>query len=283
MKILITGAAGFTARHLHRHLARQPDTGFILTDVRAAEGLDVEVCDLSQADDCRRLLAATKPDRIYHLAGTFTNDYAKDYVANVRTTLNLLDGVLELELGSRVLLIGSAAEYGLVQPEDNPIPESFPLRPIGGYGLTKVIQTQIAGYYQRACEVAVMVARTFNLVGQGISPRLFAGRVMEQIDRLQRGEIDRIKLGNLESVRDYVDVAAAVEYYELIMERGAPGEVYNVGSGIGTPTGELLKQLLADAGLDLSCVETPQAAAPNPRDVPAIFADISKLLALKND
>ena len=100
-----------------------------------------------------------------HLAGSFTNDYELDYAANVLSTKNILDALLSSECKARILLIGSAAEYGAIDEEENPIAETHPLKPISIYGLTKVLQTQLMDYYYRMHQINIVMARTFNILG----------------------------------------------------------------------------------------------------------------------
>ena len=86
-------------------------------------------CDLASSAEIREVIKAVKPDHIYNFAGTFSNNYEIDYQANVLLPKNIFDAILSLDFHSRVLLIGSSAEYGFVQEQDNPITEEHSLRP----------------------------------------------------------------------------------------------------------------------------------------------------------
>jgi nucleoside-diphosphate-sugar epimerase len=288
MKILITGAAGFTATHLAKELAARsgPAAGrneLFFTGIRADRPehcADYIQCDLSQFEPVRQLIDSIRPDRIYHLAGSFSNTYELDYQANVLSTRNVLESVLRAQSGARVLLVGSSAEYGTVTADDNPIREDHPLKPISIYGLTKVFQTQLMDYYCRVNKLNIVMARTFNIFGKGMSNRLFVGRLHEQIDKYRRGEIEKITVGNLKSKRDYIDIADAVKLYEAIMAGGKAGEIYNVGSGSSIKIHDLLTRMLAEAGLTHDVVEEQVFPQKSQNEVADIHADMSKTNAI---
>lgn len=272
---LVTGASGFTGRHLRTHL-QERRTAVIGTARRPAEGL--VPCDVTDREALRALLAKHKPDEIVHCAGTFANRWDPDFETNAHSTRHLLELVAELGLSCRVLLIGSAAEYGW--PDPGAVPETAPLRPVSVYGLTKVMQTQIMGFAQRQLGVNVVMARTFNLLGDGCSPALFPGRVQQQIAELKAGRTDHIQVGPLGSRRDYLPVTDAVVAYERILLHGVPGEVYNVGSGRATPLTEVLQRLLEDEGLSMDVVRVAPLGGPPRPNVECVHADISKLSTL---
>lgn len=265
MRILITGANGFTGKHLKNHLLDRAELFCI----------DVEDCNLTQPIQVEKLLKNIKPDQIYHLAGSFTNDYSVDYANNVLATKNLLDTVHQLKFCCRILLIGSAAEYGI--PKKNPIHEESDLNPVSIYGMTKVFQTHLMKFYVAAFDLDIVMARTFNLFGKGISNRLFAGRVYEQIEQLKKGLIEKIQLGDLSSERDYIEGEKAVSHYETIMNRGQKGGIYNVGSGKPIKIKDLLTRILKEHDLDLNCVIENRTAKST---VSEIYSDIGKLIAL---
>lgn len=227
------------------------------------------------------MLGAIRPDRIYHLAGSFTNEFASDLAANVTAAYHVFEAALALEASPRIVVIGSAAEYGDVLPHGNPLPETALLRPRTIYGLTKAYQTQLAQLYARGKGLPVMVARTFNLFGMGGSPRLFIGHVERQIEALRNGALARIAVGDLNDKRDYLDVDAACAAYHRIMERGTPGEVYNVASGHPIALRDVLRRVLENAGLDESSVSEARGEQRSVGSCSTVvYADVSKLRAL---
>jgi nucleoside-diphosphate-sugar epimerase len=289
MKILITGAAGFTATHLAKLLAGKSDpvsapNELFFTSLRTNKPkycTHYIPCDLSKFESVNSLISSIRPDQIYHLAGSFTNDYALDYAANVSSTKNILDSLLHSGISAKILLIGSAAEYGAVEEEENPIAETHPLKPISIYGLTKLLQTQLMDYYYRMHQINIVMARTFNIFGRGMSSRLFLGRIYEQIDKYKRQEISKIAVGNLKNKRDYLDIKDTVKYYQAIMARGLSGEIYNVGSGKSIRIDDLLAKILDEAGLVHDVVEEQIYTANKQYEVADIYADMSKTKAIE--
>ena len=275
-KHLVTGANGFSGRHLLAELRAQSGLeaiGLVRT------GPDPErVCDLGDERAVRRVLEAWRPSRIYHLVGSFTNDWERDLKSNVETTRILLETVRELALPCRILLIGSAAEYGNAPPI--PLTEETPLRPVSIYGLTKVLQTELLGFYHRRHGLHIVLARPFNLFGEGCPATLFPGHVAQQIARVKAGVQTKIRVRDLSAERDYLPVGEAIRAYVRILEHGQAGEVYNVGSGIPVRLSEFLSHQLIPQGLTLDDVEihpSPPDARPSPN---RIFADIGKYTAL---
>ena len=232
--------------------------------------------DLSIYAQAEEQLSRIRPDQIYHLAGSYSQDFTVDMAANCLAAGNILEALCRLGLETRVLVIGSAAEYGLVAEEENPIREDRPLQPTSIYGLTKMMQTAVAAYYARRHQIPVCVARTFNLFGRGISSQLFIGRLDQQIADFKAGRLAAIEMGNLTSWRDYMDVQGAVQLYKIIMEHGRPGEVYNVGTGKPVAIQQVLQAVLAREGVPEHCVRSnPRPDAGKP-DTPKIYADMNK-------
>lgn len=281
MKILVTGAAGCTAAGIIPLLAENPANELVVTDVVPVGSPSWQFCDLTDSAAVNGLLERERPRQIYHLAGSFSNDYETDYRVNVLAAKNLFDGCLELQLECRILLVGSAAEYGLIAAGDNPVSERQVLNPVSIYGVTKAMQTQLMKYYHYVHNFDVVMARTFNLIGRNMSNKLFVGRLYEQIEKYKNGEISRITLGNLDNRRDYLSVDEAVRCYRTIMTSGVAGEIYNVGSGVSITIRELLGKILAENGLSMDCVETNPPSFVNKLDVPDIYADIEKLVKLR--
>ena len=273
MKILITGANGFSGRKMQELLRAK--NKLTLADISTAP--HVTTCDLTNFEQTLALLRKTKPQKIYHFTGSFTNNYERDYKCNVVATKNILDAVLELKLKTRILLIGSSAEYGMVKKKDNPIAESYPLNPVSIYGLTKVYQTKLMQLYCALYNMDIVMARTFNLMGKGLSPQLFIGKLYQQIELYKAGKLSHITVGNTGNKRDYISIDEAIKYYRLIMDEGEQGEVYNVGTSKSIQISALLKNILKEEKLKSTAVKAMTGLQKNKMDVSDIRADIKKL------
>lgn len=276
-RVLVTGATGALGKALMSRLLANPTDFLVFAPGR---GQSVDSLDLLDRDQIVRAIKHTQPNLIMHLAATFSNDFDEAYSLNVTAARRILEAVEDLDLSIRVVLIGSAAEYGLVSAEENPIIEDRVLLPVSIYGMTKAWQTELA--YVHACrDVNVVVARVFNLVGPGLSERLFIGRLHKQIDELRRGERERIEVGPLSAVRDYITMDDAVTQLLAITDFGEAGKVYHIASGQPVKMRELLLRQLTIHGLNESII-VEGSALSNRRgyDVPSIYADIGRTSAL---
>ncbi len=281
MRVLVTGAGGFSGRHLLEYLAQNSSAEIHCTSLARRVDRQWLFYDLARSEHVSELIERVLPDQIYHLVGANTDNYQTDYQTNVQTTRNILDSIARIKLRCRVFLVGSSAEYGIVDEKDNPVDEDHALTPMSDYGLTKVYQTYLMKFYCVRHNLDVVMARTFNLYGTGMSTKLFVGRLLEQIEAYRARRISAIVVGNLDNKRDYVRIEVAVRAYALIMERGKAGEVYNVGSGASIRIRDLLRCILEVNGLSMAVVQEQQSRQENKFDIKNLVADIAKLRALK--
>jgi len=238
------------------------------------------VLDVSNKTQIEKVIKQVNPDIILHLAASFANDFELAYSVNVESSRNILETVSRSDKPIRVVLIGSAAEYGYVLAGDNPIKETHVLQPVSIYGVTKAWQTQLMNLYA-SVGVDVVVARIFNLYGPGISQQLFVGRLQAQIDRVLSGERDTIELGALSSTRDYISTKGAADQIMAIAKHADSGNVYNVASGEPVTISDLLQRYLAHNKLDRSIVRQADALSSHTgHNVSMIYADISKIRTL---
>ncbi|MCS6843384.1 MAG: NAD-dependent epimerase/dehydratase family protein [Caldilineales bacterium] len=281
--VLVTGAAGFTGRHLMDHLRRaEPGATIVAVDRLPMAACPAEVdfrsLDLLDAAAVRRLVAETQPAVVYHLAGlNKSDDPAAFFRVNVLTTLHLLEALRHEAPSAALLAVGSAAEYG-PPPDDGPLDEEAPLRPATAYGASKAAQTLLMRSYA-AAGLTTFVARPFNLLGPGLPPSMAAAAFAHQIVLREQGLADGpIRVGNLAARRDFLDVRDAVRGYHLIVRRGAAGGVYNVCSGRAVAVQALLDRLVGMARCPVSVTMDP--ARLQPGDVPLSVGDNRKLMAL---
>ena len=277
--VLVTGATGALGQAV---IACLHNTGKYRVIATSRHGDDETIFSLnvSNAEQLSAVINRFKPDFLLHLAATFINDFDEAYAVNVDATRHLLDTVQKSGLAMRILLVGSAAEYGAIRPEENPIREDHALNPVSIYGLSKAWQTQLAGLYASQ-GMDVVVARVFNLNGKGLSERLFIGRLQKQIDEVLAGRKSVIELGPLSATRDYLTLDEAAEQILAIVEHGASGQIYHVASGTPITMRALLNHYLVINKLDTSLVQ--ESAALTNRtgyDVPVIYADITNTTQL---
>lgn len=276
-RVLVTGATGALGQALARRLRTSPADFKVFAPARSQHE---DSLDLHDCNQIARAIESTRPDLIMHLAATFSNEFDEAYAVNVAATRHMLNAVEASGRPVRIVLVGSAAEYGPVAPSENPIREDHVLRPVSIYGITKAWQTELA-YFYASRGANVVVARIFNLFGPSLSERLFVGRLHKQIDELRRGERTRIEVGPLSAIRDYLAIDDAVTQLLAVADFGEAGKVYHVASGQPVAMRELLVRELAAHGLHESIV-VEGADLTNRRgyDVPSIYADIGRTAVL---
>jgi GDP-4-dehydro-6-deoxy-D-mannose reductase len=229
--VLITGPCGFLGgRFLDvlTHAAPRPEVVGWRRALDPPSGAPREIVDDLSATSLADVLAELRPAHLVHLAGLVPPaDDAALWTANVGLASILLDAVRIASPHTRVLLIGSAAEYG---PARIPrIGEDQPCAPTTTYGRAKLCQTLLARHYHRSWGVPVMIARPFNVIGPGMSSCTVVGAICEQLAAARADGV--VKLGNLDSARDFLDVRDVAAACWQIARRGAPGQVYNVCRG----------------------------------------------------
>ncbi|MFX0071614.1 MAG: GDP-mannose 4,6-dehydratase [Candidatus Hermodarchaeota archaeon] len=275
-------AYGFIGKaFIDYHLAQENVVEDIFTvDIISVKNKNHFQCDATVFEKLNKIIQEVKPDEIYNFSGSFSNIFEKDYLNNVIVTKNIFDSiVLNENYNCKILINGSAAEYGFLKDINMPIKENHPLNPISSYGLTKIYQTYLAITYFLRNDVQVYIARPFNIIGYGISTNLFIGRLLEGIKNNIKNK-DKIVVGNLNNERDYLDIEDLIRAYDKIMNYGSPGEIYNIGSGISIKMQNLFDMFLKLFGIATTEVEINKNFTSK-YDVPKIIADISKLSKLE--
>jgi len=284
--MLVTGASGALGGAAFARLQEMREYELFTTRRRILQEITNSFeCDFLKLGDVTRVLERVRPDCVLHLAATFGTDFAESLSVNFGAAEEILKWVADCGKPVRVMLIGSAAEYGVIKGEENPINESHVLAPVSVYGVTKACQTQLISFYA-ARNVDVVLARIFNLSGENLSERLFVGRVHAQLLELRDGLRTHIEVGPLTATRDYLPLSEAVEQLLAILRFGSAGHVYHVASGVPTTMRALLDAELNTRGLDFSVVrESPALSNRAGYDVPVIYASLTKtqkLMGLAN-
>jgi GDP-4-dehydro-6-deoxy-D-mannose reductase len=195
---------------------------------------------------------------------------------NVLGLLHVLDAVRSCGLSPRILVIGSAEEYGQVDLQDIPIREEAPLRPASPYAVSKVAQSFLALQYALSHRMEIVRTRTFSHTGPGRGEAFAESSFARQIAEVLAGRRPPvIEVGNLDPVRDFSDVRDVVRAYWSLLEHGRPGEVYNVCSGASVRIGEILETLIDLAQTDAEVRVDAERARPS--DNPLLVGDPTKL------
>lgn len=289
--ILITGGTGFAGSHLVEHLLEVGQTDIHVTTVSDSasyvHGLlptsQIHKVDLTNQQATFDLIKSLAPTQIYHLAalssvaGSFEVT-EKIIIENTRLQINILEAVKQFSPKTRLLVIGSALEYDLLQHQAESIDELHPLGPANPYGVSKVNQDLLALSYVYAYKLDIVRARPFNHIGERQTPDFAVAAFAQQILDAKTHGTPEIKVGNLSAIRDFTDVKDIVRAYVLLMEKGTTGDVYNIGRGQGYPMEDILRTMIELAGVDVEIVIDQERFRPI--DIPQIVANIRKIKAL---
>lgn len=289
-QILITGGTGFAGTHLVELLVEthSPDSihlthlsgnipSLLMSTLPEA---NVHRVDLTIQDDVTSLFDQIKPTQIYHLASVARvgDSFQKARFVlqtNIAIQLSVLEALRFIVPNARLVSIFSAENY---QPQTTPLDENSSLQPSNPYGISKYTQELLTTSFQESFNLDIVKVRPFNHIGEGQTPDFVIPAFAAQIAKIERNEADVLQVGNLKAVRDFSDVKDVVRAYQLLMSEGQAGEVYNVGSGVGTSIQEMLDMLVARSKIEIQIQTDPSRMRPV--DVPYVVADVSRLKAL---
>lgn len=289
MKALITGVTGFAGSHLADYLIAQTELEVWGTDIRSNDRNIAQIRDdlrfvegdMSQPEVASSILAEAEPDYVFHLAAqAFVplswRDPWQTIANNIRAQLNILQAMVESGARPRVLVVGSADEYGMIAPDELPITEQTPLRPYSPYAVSKVAQDMLGYQYFASHGLPIIRVRPFNHIGTRQSPAFVTSDFAKQIAEIELEVREpQIQVGNLEAKRDFTDVRDMVRGYHLTLEHGEAGEVYQLGSERAYAIREVLDILLGMSALKIEI--TTDSARLRPTDVPVVVSDCSKI------
>ena len=294
MRAIVTGAYGFVGRYLTRELAEAgyevlaEDIIDLCPSNRSAngfeelpEGVVYKKCDLLNASAVEKLVKEWNPDAVFHLAAQSSGALSfEDPVGTVRTNvlgfLNLIEAVRKNKKSARILAVGSCEEYGKRPSEEMPLSENAGIEPANPYAASKAAQTILALQYSRAFDMDIIVTRSFNHTGPGQSIRFVLPSFARQCARVKAGiDAPVIKTGNLDVLRDFLDVRDVVRAYRALVEKGEKGHIYNVCSGEGLNLQNALKMIINEAGITVDIQTDPDLLRPV--DVPVFTGSNRKL------
>lgn len=209
--------------------------------------------DITDAQALDKVVADTKPDACIHLAAwafvpSGSVEPAKIFDINLTGTTHVLEAFRKIASPARILFISTSHVYGM-RMRPAPIQEEDPLGPDTFYAISKAAADQICLLYARQYGMNSMVARPHNHIGPGQSPKFSIASFARQIVAIQNGAPPVMKVGNLDNRRDFTDVRDIVRAYRLLIEKGTPGQAYNIASGREVRVGDVLDRLCQLAGV----------------------------------
>ena len=281
MKILVTGASSSSAAHLTACLAKNPTVEIfgVSRDRRQSEQgcCRIDSVDLINEEQVTRLVERVDPAAVFHLAAS--SDEADPHcliATNISGTWNLLTACRQNAV-AKVLLIGSAASFGEMEPGESGLAASRPARPGSFYGFSRQAQLDLGRLAFEKWGMNVFMCRPFNLIGPGLSRRYAPAALARRMLAAKVHGDRTFPLLNASAVRDFVDFRDAVAAYQLIVEKGQPAVPYSVGRGIGVTMAELARQIAEIIDFEVEIISDSSAAGSDRSGIQRSVADISEL------
>jgi GDP-4-dehydro-6-deoxy-D-mannose reductase len=258
-KYLVTGASGFVAHHFFNYLNSIQDNCEVLgIDIKTPNNINdysfsyiklrfIEI-NLLDYSSLETTVISFQPTHILHLASLSSvsnswNEPISSFSNNTNIFLNLVEIIRKNNIKCRILSIGSSEEYGNVPPEYIPIKETVQMRPVSPYAIARVSQEMLSQCYVSSFGLDIILTRSFNHIGPGQREIFVVPSFAKQIlEKIKAGNTENIILhtGEVSIIRDFLDVRDVVKAYNLLLEKGIRGEIYNVCSG----TGRSLKEII---------------------------------------
>lgn len=287
-RCLITGCGGFIGSHLAGLLLEKGNIVYG-TVHQHTENLDylkdritILECDILDRKRVDDVVLEVEPDCVFHLAAQSLilpswQDPENTIKTNIMGTLYLLDSIRKAKIDPLIEIVCSSAEYGFNHESEIPIKEDEGFKPSSPYGMSKVGQDMLAYLYWRTYRMRTIRVRPFYITG----PRKTADACSDfarGIAKIEKEQTETLSTGNLETVRDIVDVRDCVRAMLLLMECGVPGEVYNICSGRGYKMRDILDKLLSLSSSKIRICQSLKKTRPS--DDTILIGDNSKLCKL---
>ena len=285
---LITGITGFVGSHLAEYLLsigvevygtiRWRSRTENIENIK--EKIHLVDTDIKDAHSMQSAVDEVQPDYIFHLAAqsfvpTSWHAPAETLNTNILGNANLLEAVRKSDCDPVIQIAGSSEEYGLVYPDEVPIKETNPLRPMSPYGVSKVAQDLLSRQYYMSYGLKVVVTRAFNHTGPRRGDVFVTSNFAKQIAEIEK-ELKEpvIYVGNLNAQRDFSDVRDIVRAYWLAVNKCDYGDVYNISLEKGRTIQSVLDLLLSMTDVNVEVKQDPSRMRPS--DVMILQGDCSK-------
>lgn len=288
-RVLITGISGFVGSHLAEFLLKKNLEVYGTIRWRSkTENIDhlknkikLLQANLRDGHSVETIIKEVEPDYVFHLAAqSFVPMSWRAPVdtleTNILGTVNLFEAIRKYNIDPRIQVAGSSEEYGLVYPNEIPIKETNPLRPLSPYGVSKVTQDMLSYQYNKSYGMKIVLTRAFNHTGPRRGDVFVTSNFSKQIVEIERGlKKPVIFVGNLNAQRDFTDVRDVVRAYWLSLEKCKFGEVYNVCSGKSMTIKSVLDLLLKlSKAKKIKIKQDPKRMRP--ADVEILLGDYKK-------
>lgn len=241
-------------------------------------------CDIMDRDALEEVICSIQPELVVHMAAQAFNGMSwqsedTTHLTNYQGTVNVLRAVRRHTASAKVLIACSSASYGDIRPEDCPLQEERLLRPISPYGVSKAATEALGYQYYANYGIQIYLPRLFIHVGTGHPPATAIQNFARQLALISKGKAEPVlRVGNLSSVRDFIDVRDGVSGMMLLLQKGKPGDPVNISTGTSFRISDILNMLIDVSGLNVEVVE--DSVLLRPSDEPLLLGDNRKLRSL---
>ncbi len=290
-KALITGITGFAGSHLAELLLKEGVAVYGIQRWRSKsdniehikDKITFEEADLLDAHSLYTVVDKIKPDYVFHLAAqSFVQSSwaspTQTLEVNIIGSAHLFEAVRKAGLSIPIQIACSSEEYGKVLPNEVPIKETNPLRPLSPYAVSKLAMDYLGYQYHESYGMNIIRTRGFNHTGPRRGEVFAESTFAKQIAEIEKGKREPIvSVGNLDARRDYTDVRDIVRAYYLAVQKCDPGQEYNIASGTAWEIKKVLDMLIGMAKVKVEVKQDPTRMRPS--DVEVLIGDNSKFVA----
>ena len=287
-KCLITGITGSGGSYLAEHILTKDDKIKIFGIYRSSGNkklLKNKRIKLFKGDLCnfkktQKIIKKINPNIIFHLASTAnvreSFDSPKKTIENNNAiTLNLLEIIRTNKINSLIIICSTSEVYGKVTKKDIPIKETKSINPVNPYSVSKAFQDLLSQIYFKTYGLKIIITRMFSYINARKN-YLFQTSFAKQIVDIERGKKKILTHGNLNSVRNIIDITDAMEAYWLTAKRGKIGEIYNISGNKVISVGNYLRELKKLSNVKIKCKIDKRLLRPV--DVSLQIADSRKFI-----
>ena len=288
-KILITGFSGFVSNHFLNFISNLNESFEVVGISRGSveeitlPNLSIKTYqgDIKNTQFIKEIVCSARPNYILHLASDSSVAYSWDnplesFQNNTNIFLNLVEAVRNSKIKCRILSVGSSEQYGIVDEKFLPLTEESILNPISPYAVARVSQEMLGKIYSKGYGLDIILTRSFNHIGTAQTDKFVVASFVKQIVQRKKENLSTpLNVGNVDIVRDFLDVRDVVKAYWELLLNGESGEIYNICSGKGISLKQIIEKVLHLVDVDFSYRINQDLVRPS--DNPIIIGSHSKI------
>ncbi len=275
MNVLIIGASGFIGKHLTNNFCNQKNCKVYTVDLNVSKsfiGNGNYIGDIKDSKFIRKCIRETQPDLVYYLISFFSFNDIENSICSIKNSLICLKNLFKnLVSKNRLVFIGSSSQYGKVPSNLQPVTENSGFYPVSPYGVFKIFEEYEIRRLANKHNIDFVGARVFNITGPGEPVRMVGGSIISQLKIS-----NKIKMGNLMSKRDFLDVRDVANALVFIGKKGKSNEIYNVCSGKSISIKNYLELIVKE--LRIKPIISIDQNRVDPYDIKDLVGDNTKII-----